>query len=614
MAPKKTTKAQTLSSAQIERLVAQRVAAAIATYEANRNTGEAEGSGNGGGQANVLKGCTYRDFTLCKPLNFEGTAGTIGLLRGCEKIESVFRISECPDECKVKYATCTLQGGALSWWNLHAHTVGVDAAYALTWEELKEKMRAKYCPRIEIQKLEAEFWNLTTKGLDVSAYTTGFHELALVYPTMVTSSKPTDIKSAVEMTHSLADQMKRQGEREDRIALPSAFDHKRKWDEGSSRNQAQQPPKRAEAVKAYTVAPTAKKGYNGASPYCNKCRSHHRGPCMPPCGRCKRTGHTIQNCRAPNLVVNNNNVVQKGCYECGNEGHMKRDCPRLRNQNNNNNHQARGRAFVIQAGEARQDPNIVTGMFFLENLLDFVLFDSGADLSFISNRIIQLLSTSPAPLDDAYSIELANGKEFKADSIIRECTLTLADKLFHIDLIPVEIGSFDIIIGMDWLSKHKAEIVCHEKVVRIPLEGGDVLIIQGERCGVGINLISCMKTQKYLRKGYDAILAHVTTKEPKEKRLEDVPIAREFPEVFPEDLPRLPPIRQVEFQVDLVPGATPVARAPYRLAPSQMKELSTQLQELLDKGFIRPSSSPWGAPVLFVKKKDGSFRMCIDYR
>ncbi|GKA04277.1 putative ribonuclease H-like domain-containing protein [Tanacetum coccineum] len=124
--------------------------------------------------------------------------------------------------------------------------------------------------------------------------------------------------------------------------------------------------------------------------------------------------------------------------------------------------------------------------------------------------------------------------------------------------------------------------------------------------------------QEYLSKGCDVFLAHITTKETKDesdgKRLKDVPIVRDFPEVFPEDLSGIPPARQVEFQIDLVPGAAPVARAPYRLAPSEMKELAKQLQELSDKGFIRPSSSPWGAPVLFVKKKDGSFRMCIDYR
>ncbi|GJR06390.1 putative reverse transcriptase domain-containing protein [Tanacetum coccineum] len=121
-----------------------------------------------------------------------------------------------------------------------------------------------------------------------------------------------------------------------------------------------------------------------------------------------------------------------------------------------------------------------------------------------------------------------------------------------------------------------------------------------------------------MEKGFPIFLAHVTAKEVEDKsemkRLEDVSIVQDFPEVFPEDLPGLPPTRQVEFQIDLVPGAAPVARAPYRLAPSEMKELSEQLKELSDKDFIRPSSSPWGAPVLFVKKKDGSFRMCIDYR
>ncbi|GJS02100.1 putative reverse transcriptase domain-containing protein [Tanacetum coccineum] len=154
---------------------------------------------------------------------------------------------------------------------------------------------------------------------------------------------------------------------------------------------------------------------------------------------------------------------------------------------------------------------------------------------------------------------------------------------FNIDLMPIELGSFDVIIGMDWLAKNHA--VDDQKYIE-------------ER----------LSTDLWLR------LVMESKDKSEEKRLEDVPIVRDFPEVFPEDLSELPPARQVEFQIDLVPGTAPIARAPYRLAPSEMEELSTQLQELSDKGFIRPSSSPWGAPVLFVKKKDGSFRMCIDYR
>ncbi|GJV66845.1 putative reverse transcriptase domain-containing protein [Tanacetum coccineum] len=184
--------------------------------------------------------------------------------------------------------------------------------------------------------------------------------------------------------------------------------------------------------------------------------------------------------------------------------------------------------------------------------------------------------------------------------------------------MPVELGSFDVIIGMDWLAKYHALIVCGEKVVRIPY-GDEVLIIRGDNCDnrSKLNIISCTRTQKYIEKGCQIYLAQVTSKKAEdkseEKRLEDVLIVRGFPEVFPKDLPGLPPARQVRFRIDLVPGVAPVARAPYQLALAEMQELSTQLQELSDKGFIRPSSLPWGAPVLFVKKKDGSFWMCIDY-
>nr|GEW94927.1 putative reverse transcriptase domain-containing protein [Tanacetum cinerariifolium] len=218
-------------------------------------------------------------------------------------------------------------------------------------------------------------------------------------------------------------------------------------------------------------------------------------------------------------------------------------------------------------------------------------------------------------------VELADGKIIGVNTIIRGCTLNFMNHPFNIDLMPIPLGSFDIIIGMDWLTKYHGVIICDEKIVRVPF-GREILIFQGNGDNQieesRLNIISCTKAQEYLSKGCDVFLAHVTTKEAQDKsegkRLENVPIVRDFPKVFPEDLPGIPPARPVEFQIDLVPGVVLVARAPYRLAPSEMKELAEQLQELSNKGFIRPSSSPWGAPVLFVKKKDGSYRMCIDYR
>ncbi|GKB47085.1 putative reverse transcriptase domain-containing protein [Tanacetum coccineum] len=236
------------------------------------------------------------------------------------------------------------------------------------------------------------------------------------------------------------------------------------------------------------------------------------------------------------------------CACCTMKGRVLKDCPKLRNQNRGNNtgsNKATTKAYAIGGGGANSDSNVVTCTFLLNNCYASMLFDLGADRSFVSSTFSVLLDVAPSTLDTSHP--------------------------FDIDLIPVELGSFDVIIGMDWLAKYHAMIVCDEKIVCIPY-GDEMLIIRGD--------------------DYDG----------------------EFLDVFPEDFPGLPPARQVEFQIDLVPGAAPVARAPYRLAPAKMQELSTQLQELCDKGFIRPSSSPWGAPTLFVKKKDRSFRMCIDYR
>ncbi|GKC06987.1 putative reverse transcriptase domain-containing protein [Tanacetum coccineum] len=162
--------------------------------------------------------------------------------------------------------------------------------------------------------------------------------------------------------------------------------------------------------------------------------------------------------------------------------------------------------------------------------------------------------------------------------------------------MPIELGTFDVIIGMDWLVKHNAVIVCGEKVVHIPYRN-KMLIVEGDKGGSRLKIISCIKARKYIEQGCHLFLAHVMKKKSKEKQMEDVPVIRDIPEVYPEELPGLSPPRQVEFRIDLVLGATPVTRAPYRLAPYEMKELSVQLQELLEKGFIRPSLSPCRAPL-----------------
>ncbi|GKE28101.1 putative reverse transcriptase domain-containing protein [Tanacetum coccineum] len=355
---------------------------------------------------------------------------------------------------------------------------------------------------------------------------------------------------------------------------------------------------RQNVARAYVAGNNEEKKYEGTFPLCNKCKFHHVGPCTVRCGRCNKVGHLTKNCRVTNPTtptqrgqIVNQKVVT--CFECGAQGHYRSDCPKIKNQNRGNKARipdASGRAYALGGGDANPGSNTVTGTFLLNDHHAYMLFDSGADRSFVSNTFSALLDITPYALDVSYAVELADGRTSETNTVFMGCTLGLLGHPFNIDLMPIELGSFDVIIGMDWLAKNHAVIVCDEKIVRIPY-GNEILIVQGDKGDKEkkskLSIISCEKVQKYMEKGCPLFLAQITVKEDKdkskEKQLEDVPTVRDFPEVFPEDLPGLPPTRQVEFQIDLVPGAAPVARAPYRLAPSEMEELSTQLQELSDK-------------------------------
>ncbi|GKA49245.1 putative reverse transcriptase domain-containing protein [Tanacetum coccineum] len=548
------------------------------------------------------------------------TEGMVGLTRWIEKMELVFNISGCAIKNQVKFTTCTLLGAALAWWNG------------------------------EIKKLEIELWNLKVKGNDVPAYTEHFQELTLICTKFVAnetekvdkyisglpddiygnvkSARPKMLDETIELANGLMDQKlctyaKRQS------------DNKRKADDSSRNNHShqQQPFKRQNVAKVYNMGTGEKKPYRGSLPKCTKCHLHHNGSCTQKCHKCNKVGHFAHDCSSTsNTNVANtqksNGATPKGndCFECEAPKHFKRDCPKLKNKDGGNGN-AQGRVYAVGNAEKRgnasgnPDANVVTGTFLLNNHYASILLDTGADRSFISIAFSSLINITPTPLENSFDVELADEKIVEIDTIIQGCTLNFLYHPFNIDLIPVELGSFNVIIGMDWLRRCHAVIVCDEKLVQVPY-GNETLTFCGNESSNGresrLTVISCSKAQEYMAKGCQVFLAQISAKKEEDKsegkQIKDVPIVRDFPEVFPEDLPGLPPARPVEFQIDLIPGAAPVARAPYRLAPSEMKELSEQLQELSDKGFIRPSSSPWGAPVLFVKKKDGSFRMCIDYR
>ncbi|KAK1415466.1 hypothetical protein QVD17_31248 [Tagetes erecta] len=330
-----------MSPAAIEQLIAQRVASDLAQYEANRNGNGGSGSGTGDGAGgsgtrgnpngngsgdtgHTQKGCSYKTFMSCNPRTFHGTEGAVGVVRWIEKTESVLDISNCADDCMVKYATCTLTDKALTWWNSQVKTLGREAAYQLTWEELKAMMIEEYCPRNELQKLEADFWALEMVGANISGYTDKFNELATLLPHMVTpefkrverylwglapqirgmvtASNPVTAKSAIALAHKLTDDTIRDGSFK-KVSEDKKVGDKRKWDSKSDNKYGNHQSKKQNTVKAFaagtavnTVEP---KKYNGPHPKCNKCGYHHINTCDSiRCDNCKRMGHTTRNCRA----------------------------------------------------------------------------------------------------------------------------------------------------------------------------------------------------------------------------------------------------------------------------------------------------------------------------
>ncbi|GJW56214.1 putative reverse transcriptase domain-containing protein, partial [Tanacetum coccineum] len=272
-------------------------------------------------------------------------------------------------------------------------------------------------------------------------------------------------------------------------------------------NYRQQQNKRQETFRSYAATPTENSRYTRSFPLCKKCTLHHTGPCTVKCQTCNRVGHLTRNYRNKGPATGcNQQPVSVICHACGEKGHYNYQCSKANNS-------AHRRVYLLRDKNAHRDPNIVT--------------------------------------DTTYDIEMANGNLVGTNTVIQGCTLILLNQPFEIDLMPIKLGSFNV-IGMDWLSKYHARIICDVKVVHIPIEG-------------------------------ETLIIRVMEKKSEDKRLEDIPVVREYPKVFSEDLPGLPPVRQVEFQIDLIPGAAPVARAPYRLAHSEMQELSNQLQELADR-------------------------------
>ncbi|GJX23034.1 putative reverse transcriptase domain-containing protein [Tanacetum coccineum] len=484
--------------------------------------GNNQGLGANGGEnvGNVLVngnrvGCLYKEFLVCNPKKYDGKGGAIVLARWIEKMENVQDISGCSNDQKVKYTAGSFVGKALTWWNSQICTLSREVAVSMSWNDFKFRMIQGFCPSHEMQKLESELWNHAIVGAGHAAYTDRFYELARLVPHLETP-KSRMIESALtneDVRNGSIKKVKKRGNVRETSKDKNGKDDNKRTRTGN--------------VFATTVNPVRRENM-GTWSKCTTYNSYHApgGPCRT-CFNCNRPGQLAKDCRGvPRNVnpVNARNPTVRACYECGSTDHVRSACPQ-EPEGNRPNQVAANNGGQGHGNQGNQDR--------------------------------------------------ASGQLVEIDKVFKGCKLEIEGHVFDIDLIPFGHGSFDVIIGMDWLSNYKAEIICHEKVVRIPLPDGKVLRVVGERPKEKARLLMSVKAS--------------------DKKQEEVVVVRDFPKVFLDDLSGLPPIQEIKFRIELTPGAMSVAKSPYRLTPSELEELSGQLKELQDKGFIRPSSSPWGA-------------------
>ncbi|XP_058203051.1 uncharacterized protein LOC131317519 [Rhododendron vialii] len=269
-----------------------------------------------------------------------------------------------------------------------------------------------------------------------------------------------------------------------------------------------------------------------------------------------------------------------------------------------------GRVFALQGTEEEMDPAVIQGTLTLFTTCVQALFDSGASHSFISAICVSTLELETEPLKTTMHVTSPLGGKILIVLICKGCELKVSNLRLTYDLQVIEMTDFDVILGMDWLTAHRAVIDCHRKMVTTYAPDGTSFKFKGDRQDPSAPHAYKTKWHRKLA-GW---LASLTLEETDRMELGLPHVICEYEDVFSEELPGLPPPRELDFTIELQLGTAPISMAPYRMAPAELRELKTQLQELLEKGFIRPSTSPWGAPALFVKKKEGTLRLCIDYR
>ncbi|MFS8021878.1 putative transcription factor interactor and regulator CCHC(Zn) family [Helianthus anomalus] len=450
--------------------------------------------------------------------------------RWISDIEGVFERTHCDENDFVAYGTGQLRGQARDWWDNLKKEQGIEATRTMTWEEFKVPFLRHHSPKAVINKIIEEFIQLRQKGESIDKITGVFLEklrfcdslvqtekqkiyyyynmLSVEYREFMTPSRYGHLTEIVNAAREREIELKKQIERGERRAL----------DANPSPTKKQRPNE------------TPKKGNTkGGSPQCKTCGKPHRGECYfknKPCPTCGKVGHVASSCPGKVSV----------CYKCYNPGHKKSECPELIGDNETTDTKieaprSKARSFHITAAEAKVEPDVVLGTFVVNSIPARTLFDTGANRSFVSHRFIQHPTFTLTKLHVPLEVEICNNKSFIVCDMCRDCKLSIDDEEYFVDLIPMSMGEFQVVIGMDWLSRHHAKVICYRKEIQITSPSGKHVTIYGEK---SCNPIVCsmMEARKLVQHGCKAYPTYIHDSTEESPEIKDVPVVREFEDVF----------------------------------------------------------------------------------
>ncbi|XP_071685216.1 uncharacterized protein [Lolium perenne] len=559
-----------------------------------------------GGNARV----TIQEFLQLNPRTFDVTAEPIDADDWLCEMNKTITVAHVADEDRVPYVTYLLRGVSAAWWDNHLLMKAPDAD--ITWDEFQLLFKRHHIPDSILERKREEFCNLSQGSNTVLAYRDAFLKLARYAGDEVS----TDAKKQAMFRKGMNPEIKyaillvkcNTFEELVNTALQEEYgramleESRKRSREAASSSATAMPPRKRRIWVPY-AAPAQPTYMPESSGFVSRpptpvvvprgSQVHQRS------GNQAKQSHRVDAQQRPSSEVLARPMgprpSAKVCFKCGDPGHTSRNCYQNKSLQpskafNYNNKPGTRSVWVnnVTAVQAKRAPDIMLGVLPVNSIPAKVLFDTGAALSFVSSSFVQKHELPMVPLPSNLTVN-SPGAQLIVSKISHGNQILIGGYMFLASLIALGSSDIDVILSMDWLKANKAVIDCAKHSVSLPTSTGHIVYSPSETPSVQLFALNPSSLPE----------------------LESIPVVCDFPDVFPEELPGMPPDRAVEFVIELEPGTAPISKRPYKMGPNELAELKKQLDELQKLGFIQPSTSPWGCPTIFVKKKDKTDRLIL---